>query len=146
KAMIKYPDGWAPDPEFFQAGLDFSTVEMQAGELDKIRDWYRRVCGEVPEWVEFLGKVRPDLLKGYRNRFENTVRVMPKQLMPWILLQFETIRGHEAGIRETVLLCKGFGVTKQEAMNAVAWGMLYGGHGAMSTVARAAGDVFDTDW
>ena len=146
ETMIQYPDGWAPDPEFFKAGLDYSTMDIQPGEVESIADWYMDVCGEVPEWVGFLGSVRPNLLKAYRHRFENTVRVMPKQMMPWILLQFEALRGHEAGIREAVLLCKGFGVRKQEAMNAVAWAMLYGGHGCMSTVSRAAGDVFEQDW
>ncbi len=143
---IEYPEGWGPDPEFLQAGLDFSTTEMLPGELDKIKDWYMRVCGEVPEHVGFLGSMRPNLLKAVRNRFENTCRVLPKQLMPWMQLQYESFRGHEAGIRETALLCKGFGVGKQSAMNAVAWAMISGGQESMSTVARAAGDVFDSDW
>jgi hypothetical protein len=146
ETQIRYPDGWGPDPEFLKAGLDYSDMDMLPGEVEKIEDWYREVCGEVPEWVGFLAKLRPNLLKAYRHRFENTVRVMPKQMMPWIWLQFETLRGHEAGIREAVLLCKGFGVSKETAMNAVAWGMLYGGHGAMSTVSRASQDIWDTDW
>jgi hypothetical protein len=146
KAAIEYPAGWAPDPGFFRAGLDYSTMEILPGEVEKITDWYTRVCGEVPPHVELLGTLRPSLLKGYRNRFENTVRVMPKQMMPWLLLQYESIRGHEPGIREAVQLCRGFGVAKQIAMNAVAWAMLYGGHGCIATVSKAAGDVFDKEW
>jgi hypothetical protein len=146
KTQIAYPEGWGADPQRLQAGLDFSTMELLPGELEKIEAWYDRICGEVPEHVRFLGTLRPNLLKAYRNRFENTVRVLPVQMMPWIQLQWEAIRGHEAGIRESVLLCRGLGVGKQVAMNAVAWAMMYGGNGGASTVARAAGDVFAEDW
>ena len=75
----------------------------------------------------------------------NSVRVMPKQMMPSLLLHWEATRGHEDGIREAVLLAKGFGMTKAETVNPVCWAMLYGAHGCISNVERAAGDVFERD-
>ena len=141
-----YPEGWEPDPGFFHAGLDFSVADCTAAEVGAVRAWYDRVAGEIPGWVEFLGTHKPNLLKAYRNRFENTVKVLPKQMMPWLLLSWETHRGYGVAIREAVLMCRGFGVTRTQAVDAITWGMLYGGHGSMSNVQRAAGDILDESW
>jgi hypothetical protein len=147
KTTIQWPDHWGVDPDAFKSGLDFSTMELLDGELELLSEWYTRWTGEVPLFVPFLGKHRPKLLKSYRNRWEHVVKSLPKQMLPWLQLNWEVIRGHETGIREAVLMCKGFGCTKAETMNAIAWAMLSGAHGSMSNVARAAGDVFDLeDW
>ena len=144
---IEFPEGWTNDPPFFDCGLDFSSQDMQDGELAKIEDWYREITGEVPGFVSFLGRHRPNLLKSYRNRFEHALRVLPNQVMPYLLLNYEVHRGFAPGIRDAVLLCRGFGLAKAQAMDAVAWGMLYGGHGGMTNAAAAAGDLFDDeDW
>lgn len=146
QSPLNYPDGWSPDPEFLQSGLDFKSPECSASEIKLVAEWYERVTGEVPGWVAFLGKHKPDLLKAYRNRLENTVRLLPKQMLPWLLLNWETHRGYQIGIREAVLLCRGFGVTSTQAVDAITWGMLYGGHGSMSNVHQAAGELFDESW
>jgi hypothetical protein len=146
ETSVTYPDGWEPDPDFFRSGLDFSSTDCSPEEVQLLKEWYERVAGEVPGWVQFLGEYKPELMKTYRNRLENTLRVLPKQMMPWLLLSWETHRGFEVGIREAVLLCRGFGVTKPQAIDAIGWGMLYGGHGAMSNVYAAAGDVLEQDW
>jgi hypothetical protein len=143
--VFVWPDGWAADPEAFRSGLDFTAATMLPGELELLEEWHRSVAGEVPRYVRFLGQHRPDLLKAYRNRLENTLRVLPKQMMPFLLLHFETIRGHEEGIREAALLGRGFGMTKTQALDAVSSAMNYAGHAGISTVDRAAGDVF-ADW
>jgi len=141
EAPFIWPEGWAPDPDFFKAGLNFSAPEMLPGELEMIEEWYERVTGEVPRYVRFLGQFRPHLLKGYRNRFENTIRVLPKQIMPFILLHYECYRGHEEGIRDAVLLAKGFGLTRTQTVDPIVRAMLYGAHGAVSNADRAAGDL-----
>jgi hypothetical protein len=140
-----WPEGWASDPAAFKSGLDFSVPAMQPGELELLEEWHRAVTGEVPRYVGFLGQHRPGLLKAYRNRLENTLRVLPKQMLPYLLLHFETIRGHEEGIREAALLGRGVGMTKEQALDAVSSALNYAGHAGISTVDRAAGDVF-ADW
>jgi hypothetical protein len=140
-----WPEGWAADPDAFRSGVDFTSPEMAPGEIELIEEWHRSVSGEVPRYVRFLGTHRPDLLKAYRNRLENLLRVLPKQMMPFLLLHFETIRGHDEGIREAALLARGFGMTRSQALDAVASALNYAGHAGISTVDRAAGDVF-AEW
>jgi hypothetical protein len=140
---VAYPESWAPDPEAFASGLDFSNPELTPAELKRLEDWYHGVMGEVPESVQFLSRFRPGLLKAWRNRFEHAVHVMPKQMMPFMLLHYETMRGHEAGIREAVLLARGFGMTVTETCDPIVWAMLYGGHGSAANAWRAARDVLE---
>ncbi len=143
---MQWPEGWAPDPEFLAAGLDYSTPDLTPADLEALEGWYERVCGEVPRYVGFLARHRPKMLKAYRNRFENTVRFLPKQMMPWLLLNFEALRGHKVSIRETVRLARGFGLTQTQTVDGLIWASLYGGHGVMSLVDEAAGDLLAEPW
>lgn len=133
-----WPDGWAPDHEAFLSGLDFSEPELQPGELEKLVDWYERVCGEVPQYVHFLAKHRPHALKAARNRFESAIKdAMPKQMMPYLQLHWNTSRLHKDGIHEAALMGRGFGMTDEWIADAITWGMLYGGPSALSVAAEA---------
>jgi hypothetical protein len=138
---IAWPDGWAPDADFLRAGLDFSTLEMLPGELELLESWYVRVTGEVPRHVRFLGELRPSVLKAYRNRFENTLRVLPKQVLPWLQVHYHALARNEEGLRDNLLLAKGFGLTQTQIVDALVWAMLYGNVEVVSLVDRAAGDV-----
>jgi len=138
---ISWPDGWTPDPEFFRAGLDFSTPELLPGELERIESWYTRVTGEVPRFVRFLGEVSPNVLKAYRNRFENTVRALPKQALPWLQVHYHALVANEEGLRDNILLARGFGMTQRQVVDALLWAMLYGGVEVISLVDRVAGDL-----
>src|SRR5262249_17406955 len=51
-----FPDNWRPDPEAFSSGIDFSDPRLTAEEYEKIIDWYERVLGEVPGYVQFWGE------------------------------------------------------------------------------------------
>ena len=136
-----FPVGWEPDPDAFKAGLDFSTADLSADELARLEAWYMRYEREVPSYVRFLAEFRPALLKAYRQRFEHSHFALPKQMVPYMLLHFEVSRGLAEGIREGVLLARGFGMTKTQALEAISWGMLYGGPTAIAIVDKAAGDV-----
>jgi hypothetical protein len=138
----RFPDGWEPDPAAFASGLDFSTANLTADELDSLRAWYTRWLGEVPRYVEFMAVTRPELLKAYRNRFEHCVRELPKQVMPATLLHYNVIRGSADGIRENVLLCRGFGMTKAQTLRPICSALLNGGMEAASIVATSSDDVF----
>jgi hypothetical protein len=137
-----WPDGWAPDPEAFQAGLDFSSGELLPGELEKVVAWYERVSGEVPAWVHFLAKHRPHALKAMRNRFEFAIKdAMPKQMMPYLQLHWNTARCHRDGIREAALMGRGFGMTDELIADAIVWGTIYGGPSSMSAASEATADI-----
>ena len=139
----QWPKGWGPDPEAFKSGADFSDPGVSQNDVDKIVAWYERWLGEVPRHVSFLAKHRPILLKAYRNRYENTLRQLPKQTEPYALLQISITRGFAGGIREGLLLARGFGVTKTQILEAIDWGTFYGGHEALNLLDEVAGDVLD---
>lgn len=138
---LRFPSGWSTDPDAFRSGLDFTNPELTPAEADALRNWYMATEGEIPPFVNLLIEHKPNLLKAYRNRFEHAIRTLPKQMMPFLMLHFEVGRSNAAGIREAALLARAFGMTKDEAVDAIAWGMLYGGGAAASTAESAAGDV-----
>ena len=138
-------DGWAPDPGAFKSGMDFSTREVLGGEMDLLEDWYLRTIGEVPEYVGFLRQHRPRLLKSFRNRYENVLVELPKQVMPYTQLHFNVMRGWADGIREAVLLARAFGMTKEQVYEPLFSPMINTGPEVYSIVSRAAGDVLGAD-
>jgi hypothetical protein len=137
-----WPEGWDVDPDAFASGLDFSNPDLQPGELELLSDWYRNVSGEVPSFVPFLGKHRPHVLKAYRHRFEYAIKdAMPKQMMPYLQLHWNVARGNGPGIREAVLMGRGFGMTDEQLNDAIVWAMLYGGSASVSVAADATEDI-----
>lgn len=136
-----FPDGWAHRPEFLRSGLDFSTREASAAEVELMRSWYLRTIGEVPPYVELLLEVRPELLKAYRNRYENLLHELPTEFIPSSLLHYDVIRGFGEGIRENVLLLRALGVSRQMVVNIAGSASLNGGMAGFSVMANAAGDV-----
>jgi hypothetical protein len=139
-----WPKGWAPDPDAFQSGADFTTSEANGDDVRSMLAWYERWMGEVPKGVSFLARYRPALLKAYRARYENTLRLLPKQTEPWALLQISMYRGSASGVREGVLLGRGFGITRAQILEAISWGTFYGGIDSLALVNDVAGGVIDS--
>lgn len=139
-------DGWAPDPGAFRSGMDFSTREVLDGEMDLLDEWYLRTIGEIPPYVGFLRQHRPRLLKSWRNRYENILVELPKQVMPYSQLHYNVMRGFAGGIREGVLLARAFGMTKEQVYEPLFSPMVNTGPEAYSIVSQAAGDVLAQDW
>jgi hypothetical protein len=141
-----WPEGWEHDPAAFHTGLDYSSPELLDGELDRIREWYLRVCGEVPAYVDFLGSHRPEVLKAYRHRYEYAIRdELPKQMMPLLQLQWDVIRCATSGIRDDLLLARGLMVEKGYVLDAISRGLLYSSPAGVAAVQQAAGDIL-ADW
>lgn len=137
------PAEWVVDLDAFQSGLEFANHKMQTHELALLTNWYMKWLGEVPPSVTFLERHHPDALKSYRNRFEHCLRVLPRQAMPLTLLHFYVMCGSGAGIRENLLLARGFGVTKEQAVRVIVAGMEYGGLANVELVASVAGDLLE---
>jgi hypothetical protein len=138
---VQWPSGWGPDPDAFRSGADFRSPEVTGADIENIVAWYERWMGEVPRHVSFLARHRPELLKVYRDRYENTLRLLPKQAEPWTLLQISLYRGFADGVREGMLLARGFGVSRNQIMEAVSRATFHSGQEAISLVEREAGDV-----
>jgi hypothetical protein len=144
ESPARFPAGWAADPEVFRSGMDFSIADVTREELELLRAWYERTLGEVPRYVDYLAKYRPEALKAFRARYENCLQLLPKQVMPYTLLHYNVIRGFDEGIRENVLLARAFGMTKQQALRPIYSALLNAGVETVSLVNRVAGDVFDS--
>jgi hypothetical protein len=141
----RFPDGWAFDPTAFDSGMDFSSREATPEDMAALEGWYRRTVGEVPPHVGFLARHRPGLLKAYRDRYEHAIRdSLPSQMLPYLLLNHDVVRGFSGGIRENVLLGRALGMTREQLLDAVCFAVLDAGVNALDLVEEAAGDVLAT--
>jgi hypothetical protein len=137
----RFPDGWSADPDAFRSGLDFESPGLTAEEESLLRQWYLDTLGEVPLYVSFLLRERPQMIKAYRGRFESCVKILPKQFVPTTLLHYSVTRGFAHGIRENLLLARAFGVQKPIVLNTIGSASL-NGIDTIAIVEEAAGDVF----
>jgi hypothetical protein len=141
-----FPEGWEIAPDALKAGLDYSTPDLTKDDLRALREWYLRVCGEVPATIELYARYRPNLLKAERNRWENLVRTgLPNQMLAYLLIHYEVWRGNIAGTRDALLLARGLGMSKQHGVDAVFYGGAFlGGTGTLAAVAEPVQAVLDS--
>jgi len=138
----RFPPNWSFDPGVFDSGMDYTAKEASEQDLRSLTDWYERVLGEVPRHARFLAEHRPDLLKAYRNRYEHAIKEsLPAQMLPFLMLTYNAVRGFRDGIRENALLGKALGMTRPQLLNAICLAELHGGAEVFDIVTEAAGDV-----
>jgi hypothetical protein len=139
----KFPDGWDHDVTPFKSGLDLSTLELTDQDRTKLTDWYLQNGGEVPKWVTFMMKNRPEFLKAYRLRWEGIFRgALPRQCMPFMMIYHNVSNGYRDGLREAVLLGKSWGMTRDWILLAIiACAYYYTGFEGLNMVEDAVGDV-----
>jgi hypothetical protein len=138
----RFPANWSFDPHAFDSGMDYSAREASQADMDRLREWYQRTLGEVPRYVTFLAQHRPGLLKAYRDRYEHAIRdSLPKQMLPFLMLNYNVVRGFHEGIRENVLLGRAMGMTREQLLDAICSGVLHAGVNALGIVDQAAGDL-----
>lgn len=139
----RWPAAWSFDARAFASGMDFSSPEPTKRDMEALQGWYQTRLGEVPRYVRFLAKHRPGFLKAYRNRFENALRGgLPKEMVPYLLLNLNVTRGFKDGIREAVLLGRALKMTRPQLADAICWAY-YGGMDGISIAEEAAGDLLD---
>ena len=138
----RFPENWSFDPLAFDSGMDFSERDASREDMDRVQEWYERTLGEVPRYVRFLARNRPGLLKAYRDRYEHAIRdSLPKQMLPWLMLNYNVVRGFPEGIRENVLLGRALGMTREQLLDAICYGVLHSGANALGIVDEAAGEL-----
>jgi hypothetical protein len=141
----RWPNGWGFDPAVLRSGADFSHQAASPTDIERILHWYQETLGEIPRYVSFLAARRPGLLKAFRSRFEHAIRdALPVQMMAYALLKLNVVRGFEDGIRESALLGRALGMTRPQLVDAICWGIYYGGPDAIGIADRAAADVLDS--
>jgi hypothetical protein len=62
-------------------------------------------------------------------------------MMPYLMLDYEVVRGFKEGIRENVLLGRALGMTREQLLDAICGAVLYSGIEALTIAEEAAGDV-----
>ncbi len=139
---LGFPDGWEFDPHAFDSGMDYTSLTASQEDLDALFGWYERMIGYVPKHVQMLAEFRPDLLKAYRNRYEHAIKEsMPKQMMPFLHINYNVIRGFSDGIRENVLLGRTLGLTKSQILDAIFSAVLQSGANALDVAYDSVGDL-----
>lgn len=141
---VTMPTGWKAEPSALASGLDFSKEGLTSAERASLESWYLEHEGEVPLDVQFMAKNAPELLKAFRNRFENTLKLLPTQLIPYSMLQVNVMRGYGPGIREGVLLGRGLGLAKSHVIRACLHGTTFGGVDKLALVEAEVGGILDS--
>lgn len=116
---VSFPDGWAPDPPAFASGLDLSTRELTETDTARLSEWYERTIGYLPNSIRFGIKYEPRFVKLNRARWERTLRTLPKQLAPFLMLRHNTVTGSVPGLRESTLLARAWGMTAEQVVFAI---------------------------
>ncbi|HET6509004.1 MAG TPA: hypothetical protein VFG42_19580 [Baekduia sp.] len=140
----RFPPGWEVDPRAFDSGMDYARRDATPKDMAALMGWYERTLGEVPRSAQLLARHRPGLLKAYRNRYEHAIRdTLPKQMLPYLLINHNVVRGHADGIREHVLLGRAMGLTTEQMLDAVGLAVLFAGIEVLGLVEEVAGDLLD---
>ena len=146
-APSPWPQGWAVAPDELRAGLDYSTPDLTKADLEALTEWYLRICGEVPKAIELYAKHRPALLKADRHRWENLVRTgLPNQMFAYLFVHYEAWRGNAPALRDALLLGRGLGMSREQAVDAIFYGgAFFGAAGTLAATAETIEAVLG-DW
>jgi hypothetical protein len=145
---VPFPDGWAPDPAAFACGLDLSTRELTDADEHALRAWYEQTIGYVPNSIKFGLKYSPRFVKLNRARWERTLKTLPKQLAPFLMLRHNLVTGSVEGLRESALLAQAWGMSADHvvfavtntAMYCTGFEGLYAAHAALGELLRTWDD------
>jgi hypothetical protein len=114
-----WPDGWAADPEAFRSGLDLSVRHLTDTDRKNLESWYERTLGYLPESVRFGLKYHPDFVKVNRAKWEVAIKTLPKQVVPWQMIRHQMMTGNADGLRETVALCRAWGISRDLTVSGI---------------------------
>jgi hypothetical protein len=143
-ASPTFPDGWAPDPDAFKAGLDLTVGDLTVEDRKNILAWYEQTMDWVPKSIRFAIKHQPRFLKAQRAKWESVFQVLPKQVAPFLMLAQHTVTGFREGLREGALLAKAWGFTPAWVLEPITGQAYYfKGMEALEAAYDAIDDVLD---
>jgi hypothetical protein len=139
-----FPEGWAVDPDAFRAGLDLSTRHFTESDRVNLTSWYERTIGYVPESIRFGLKFHPEFVKVNRAKWETSIRTLPKQLAPILMLRQNAVTQSQDGLREAALLAKAWGVQRRYVLQTlIGVAFYFAGFEGFYAPARAIEDILD---
>jgi hypothetical protein len=123
--LAPFPEGWAADPAAFKCGLDLSQRAATPADRRNLTEWYERTIGYLPKSIQFGLKYHPDFVKVNRAKWEVAIKTLPKQVVPYLMLRHHTITGSTEGLRESALLAKSWGVTRELVIQGIAGSAMF---------------------
>jgi hypothetical protein len=119
-----WPQGWGPDPDAFRAGIDYSTPDLTAEEIQQISAWHQRMHGVIPRHVELFGRLHPRAYKLQRIRYEKAAgTVMPAQLAPLLTLHLATLRLQPQIMRQSLHQARTLGCRRHHVVQTIEAGL-----------------------
>jgi hypothetical protein len=70
-------------------------------------------------------KYHPEFVKTNRAKWEHSIKTMPKQVVPYLMLRHHTITGIREGLREAVLLGKAWGISQRMIVLGITGSAMY---------------------
>jgi hypothetical protein len=142
-----FPAGWAPDPDAFKAGLDFTTHSLTGQDRKNIEAWYESTIGFLPKSVRFGMSYHPEFYKAHRARWEVIFQTLPKQVEPYSTLRLAMIHRDRDALREAALLGKAWGITREWLVHGLAVSAYFVGFAGLSAAYDAIDDLLaDGSW
>lgn len=142
----KFPANWGVDPQAFKAGLDETTRAFTEQDRQAIEDWYRRTIGYLPESIATGLELDPEFVKMNRMKWENAIVTLPKQVAPQVMIRVNMIRGDAEGLRESILLARSWGISRQHVINGIfAAAMYFTAFEGLHAASQASRDIL-RDW
>jgi hypothetical protein len=141
-----FPAGWQADPDAFKSGLDLSTKEYTEQDGRRIKEWYERTIGYVPDSITFGLEVHPEFMKMNRAKWEIAIATLPKQVAPHVMIRLNMMSGNVEGLREAVLLGRAWGMSREHVIKGITGSAMYfTSFEGLHTAYRAAGEAL-RDW
>jgi len=138
----RFPANWTVDPEAFKAGLDLSTRAFTAQDGRALTGWYERNIGYVPESIATGLELHPEFMKMNRMKWESAIVTLPKQVAPQVMIRINMITGNVEGLRESILLARNWGISRQHVINGIfAATMYFTAFEGLHTASQAALDI-----
>jgi hypothetical protein len=120
-----FPEGWTPDPDAFKCGLDLTTRHMTDVDVANLTAWYEKTIGFLPDSIQWGLKHHPEFIKVHRAKWETSLKTLPKQVAPYMMLRHHMITGNKEGLREAALLGKAWGMSAQSMIRCITSSAFY---------------------
>ncbi|HUZ21736.1 MAG TPA: hypothetical protein VMU75_14315 [Acidimicrobiales bacterium] len=144
--LAPFPVGWAADPAAFKCGLDLTTREMTAEDRTNLTEWYELTIGYLPDSIKFGLKHHAEFVKVNRAKWEVSIKSLPKQVVPYLMLRHHTITGSVEGLRESALLARAWGITPELVVQGIMNSAMFFTNFEGLYAARAAVDDLLENW
>jgi hypothetical protein len=133
--VITWPEGWRVDPDAFRSGIDHTTIGFTDDELAALKEWHRRMSGEVPRFVDLWARLRGPAYKANRARFEVTPgQTLPVQVFPLMSMHLAAYQERIPALRQALLYCRALGVKLEQVVEVMDLAFIYGGEAKMAAV------------